>query len=134
MSSVTPSPGAVGTAISPPAMRNGSHVRRWPSCQIQCVSMAVMLPGAAAATCVNMASEMSKWLLECEPQVRPHSAHICATRTEPCRVQKCGSASGMSTACSWTAWHIWRQSVAIMLVAVGSPVARRNSAMTSRPE
>ena len=29
---------------------------------------------------------------------------------------------------------IWRQSVATMLVAVGKPVARRNSAITSRPE
>ncbi len=85
--------------------------------------MAVTRPGAAAATWVNIASEMSKWLFECEPQVRPHSAHICATRTEPCMVQKCGSASGMSTECRRTAWPIWRQSVAIMLVAVGRPVA-----------
>ncbi|MNY54760.1 hypothetical protein D3C86_1906680 [compost metagenome] len=91
-------------------------------------------PGAAAATWVNIAREMSKWLLECEPQVRPHSWHICATRTEPCMVQKCGSARGMSTDCNWIAWPISRQSVAIMLVAVFSPVARRNSAMTSRPE
>ena len=56
--------------------------------------------GAAAATWVNIASEISKWLLECEPQVRPNSWHICATRTEPCMVQKCGSASGISTDCS----------------------------------
>jgi hypothetical protein len=27
---------------------------------------------------VNIASEMSKWLLECDPQVRPHSRHIWA--------------------------------------------------------
>ena len=40
----------------------------------------------------------------------------------------------MSTALVRTAWAIWRQSVAIMLVAVGKPVARLNSAMTSRPE
>src|SRR5437763_554499 len=38
----------------------------------------------------------------------------------------------MSTAWSASAWASWRQSVAIMLVAVGSPVARRNSAITSR--
>ena len=31
-------------------------------------------------------------------------------------------------------WHIWRQSVLIMLVAVGIPLAFLNSAMTSRPE
>ncbi len=80
--------------------------------------MAVTRPGAAAPTCVNIASEMSKWLFECEPQVRPNISHIWATRTEPCMVQKCGSASGMSTDCSWIAWAIWRQSVAIMLVAV----------------
>jgi len=36
------------------------------------VSIAVTLPGAAAATCVNMASEMSKWLLECESLVMPY--------------------------------------------------------------
>ena len=107
---------------------------RWPSCQIQWVSMAVMSPGAAAATWVNIASDTSKWLLECEPHVRPHASQSCATRTEPAIVQKCGSASGMSTAPERIAWPISRQSVAIMLVAVGSPVARLNSAITSRPE
>ena len=96
--------------------------------------MAVTRPGAAAATCVNMASETSKWLLECEPQVRPKSRQVCATRTEPESVQKCGSASGMSTDCSTSECTIWRQSVATMLVAVGRPVARLNSAITSRPE
>ena len=70
-----------------------------------------------------MASETSKWLLECEPQVRPKSWQSWATRTEPAIVQKCGSASGMSTALVRTAWAICRQSVAIMLVAVRSPVA-----------
>ena len=40
----------------------------------------------------------------------------------------------MSTDWSIAEWAICRQSVAIMFVAVGSPVARRNSAMTSRPE
>ena len=49
-------------------------------------------------------------------------------------VQKCGSASGMSTAFVRTACAICRQSVAIMLVAVRRPVARWNSAITSRPE
>lgn len=34
---------------------------------------------------------------------QPQSLHICATRTEPCKVQKCGSASGISTACDWIA-------------------------------
>jgi hypothetical protein len=95
--------------------------------------MAVTRPGAAAPTCVNMASETSKWLLLCEPQVRPQSRQVCATRTLPAMVQKCGSASGMSTLCSDSAWVSCRQSVATMLVAVGRPVARRNSAITSRP-
>ncbi len=36
-------------------------------------------------------------------------------------VQKCGSASGMSTALLRMAWDISRQSVAIMLVAVSQP-------------
>ena len=81
-------------------------------------------PGAAAATCVNIAREISKWLLECEPQVRPNAWHSWATRTEPAMVQKCGSASGMSTDCREIACAIWRQSVATMLVAVGRPVAR----------
>jgi hypothetical protein len=98
------------------------------------VSIAVTLPGAAAPTWVNMASDTSKWLLECEPQVRPQSRQVCATRTLPAMVQKCGSASGMSTLCSDSACASCRQSVAIMLVAVGRPVARRNSAITSRPE
>ena len=80
-----------------------------------------------------MASETSKWLLLCEPQVRPKAWHSWATRTEPAMVQKCGSASGMSTDCNARLCAISRQSVATMLVAVGRPVARRNSAMTSRP-
>ncbi len=64
------------------------------------VSLAMFTHVAAAApACVNMASDTSKWLLECEPQVRPQSLQVCATRTEPAMVQKCGSASGMSTAC-----------------------------------
>jgi hypothetical protein len=33
---------------------------RCPSCQILCVSIAVMAPGAAAATWVNIASDTSK--------------------------------------------------------------------------
>lgn len=40
----------------------------------------------------------------------------------------------MSTLCSAMQWHICRQSVLIMLVAVGIMVALRNSAITSRPE
>ena len=84
---------------------------RWPSCQIQWVSMAVMSPGAAAATWVNIASDTSKWLLECDPHVRPQASQSCATRTEPAIVQKCGSASGMSTAPARIAWPISRQSV-----------------------
>jgi hypothetical protein len=104
------------------------------SCQIQWVSSAVIFPGAAAPTWVNMARETSKWLLEWEPQVRPHSWHFWATRTEPCMVQKWGSAKGMSTDCRIRAWPNSRQSVAIMFVAVGRPVARRNSLMISRPE
>ena len=51
---------ARGTVNHAVAIRNGLRVRCCPSCQIQCVSMAVMAPGAAAATCVTMASEMSK--------------------------------------------------------------------------
>ena len=105
-----------------------------PSCQIQCVSRAVISPGAAAPTWVNMASETSKWLFECEPEVSPKSLHSWATRTDPAIVQKWGSASGMSTAFVLTAAAICRQSVATMLVAVRSPVARLNAAITSRPE
>ena len=84
--------------------RTARLVIRCPSCQIQWVSMAVMSPGAAAATWVNIASDTSKWLLECEPHVSPHASHSCATRTEPFIVQKCGSASGMSTAPERIAW------------------------------
>ena len=99
-----PSPGFVGTSMKPPLIVNGSNVKRCPSCQIQWVSMAVTLPGAAAPTWVNMASDTSKWLLECEPQVKPQSRQVCATRTLPARVQKCGSARGMSTLCRANAW------------------------------
>src|SRR6185295_7911547 len=111
-----PSPGAAGTSTSPPTICSGSFVSRWPSCQIQCVSIAVTLPGAAAPTCVNIARDTSKGLFECEPQGRPQSRQVCATRTEPAIVQKCGSASGMSTDCSDSACCICLQSVAIMLV------------------
>lgn len=37
----------------------------------QWVSIAVGLPGAAAPTWVNIAREISKWLLEWQPQVSP---------------------------------------------------------------
>jgi hypothetical protein len=57
----------------PPWMVSGFLVSRWPSCQIQWVSMAVMSPGAAAATWVNIASDTSKWLLECDPHVSPQA-------------------------------------------------------------
>ena len=83
---------------------SGFLVRRQsPSCQIQWVSIAVGLPGAAAPTWVNIAREISKWLLEWQPQVSPQSSQSCATRTAPESVQKCGSASGISTALSITA-------------------------------
>jgi hypothetical protein len=39
------------------------------------VSIAVTRPGAAAPTCVNIASDTSKWLFECDPHVRPQSRH-----------------------------------------------------------
>ena len=93
-------PAASAPSTRPPSICSGSFVRRCPSCQIQWVSIAVTRPGAAAPTWVNIASETSKWLFECEPQVRPQSRQVCATRTEPAIVQKCGSASGMSTDCS----------------------------------
>src|SRR5947207_1597637 len=70
MSSSTPRPGVWGTVTRPPLICSGSRVRRCPSCQIQCVSIAVTRPGAAAAACVNIASDTSKWLFECEPQVK----------------------------------------------------------------
>ncbi len=62
------------------------------------------------------------------------SWHSCATRTEPCIVQKCGSASGIDTAWSSSVEAISRQVVATMFVAVGMPVRRRNSPRVSRPE
>lgn len=71
-SSSTPRPGASGTAIFPFLISSGFLVRRQsPSCQIQWVSIAVGLPGAAAPTWVNIAREISKWLLEWQPQVSP---------------------------------------------------------------
>lgn len=48
MSSSTPSPGLFGTSTLPPTICSGALVRRWPSCQIQWVSIAVIVPGAAA--------------------------------------------------------------------------------------
>ncbi len=132
--SSTPRPGASGTAIFPFLISSGFWVRRQsPSCQIQWVSIAVGLPGAAAPTWVNIAREISKWLLEWQPQSAPVVAKL---RHADCtgKRQKCGSASGISTALSITAWPISRQLVAIILVATGKPVARRNSAITSRPE
>lgn len=68
--------------------------------------MAVMLSGMAAVVCVNMVSDISKWLLECEPYARPHTSHSCATRTESRMVQKCGSTNGMSIAYSYMVWPI----------------------------
>ena len=129
-----PRPGFLGRSMQPSTICSGSFVRRSrPSCQIQWVSMPFILPGIAAAHCTTIAREMSKWLLLWQPHMRPKSLHSWPTRTEPFIVQKCGSASGISTLCSAMVWHICRQSVLIMLVAVGIMVALRNSAMTSRP-
>lgn len=56
---------------------SGFLVRRQsPSCQIQWVSIAVGLPGAAAPTWVNIAREISKWLLEWQPQVSPQRRKV----------------------------------------------------------
>lgn len=96
-------------------------------------SVVVMCSGAAAATWVNMARETSKWLFECDPQVSPRASHTWAKRTEPFIVQKCGSARGMSTAHDRMVCQSSRQSVAIIFVAVGSPVARLNSEITWTP-
>lgn len=49
---------------------------------------AVELTGTAAAHWVIMAREISKWLLEWQPHIRPKSLHIWPTRTEPAMVQK----------------------------------------------
>ena len=43
-----PRPGFAGMWIMPPSIFSGCLVMRWPSCQIQWVSIAVTLPGAAA--------------------------------------------------------------------------------------
>lgn len=45
-----------------------------------------------------------------------------------------GGDGGMPTAPARIAWPMWRRSVAIMFVAVATPVARLDSAVTSRPE
>ena len=68
------------------------------------------------------------------PGQAPFAAHLRHAHRALHASRNAGSASGMSTDCSCSACPIWRQSVAIMLVAVGRPVARRNSAITSRPE
>ncbi len=77
--------------------------------------------------------EISKWLLECEPRsaqihgtFAPHVPNLASSRNAdpPAGYQRIVT----------SVWPICRQSVAIILVAVGRPVARRNSAITSRPE
>ena len=45
-----PRPGAVGTSICPAIILSGFLVKACPSCHIQWVSIAVISPGAAAAT------------------------------------------------------------------------------------
>lgn len=55
-----PRPGFFGTCTNPPSILSGSFVSRWPSCQIQWVSIAVTLPGAAAPTWVNIASDLKE--------------------------------------------------------------------------
>ena len=75
--------------MQPSTICSGALVRRSsPSCQIQWVSMPLSLPGTAAAHWVIMAREISKWLLEWQPHIRPKSLHIWPTRTEPAMVQK----------------------------------------------
>ncbi len=82
---------------------SGFWVRRQsPSCQIQWVSIAVGLPGAAAPTWVNIARDIEMVVGMAAPG-QPQSSQSCATRTAPESVQKCGSASGISTALSITA-------------------------------
>ena len=104
MFSVTPRPGLSGTSRYPSFICGASSSRFWPSCQIQCVSSAVGFPDAAAATCANVVSVMSKWLFEWLPHVSPQSFRIDAIRRLPSSPQKCGSASTMSTAFSAAAW------------------------------
>ncbi len=68
--------------------------RQSPSCQIQWVSIAVGLPGAAAPTWVNIAREISKWLLEWQPRsapsrrkVAPRGLHRKASRSADRQVE-----------------------------------------------
>lgn len=69
--------GRIRTAIFPFLISSGFLVRRQsPSCQIQWVSIAVGLPGAAAPTWVNIAREISKWLLEWQPGSAPVVAKL----------------------------------------------------------
>ena len=81
MFSVTPKPGLSGTSRYPSFICGASSNRFWPSCQIQCVSSAVGFPDAAAATCANVVSVMSKWLFEWLPHVSPQSFRIDAIRS-----------------------------------------------------
>ncbi len=79
---------------------------------------------------VNIAREISKWLLECEPQVRPihdtfapHVPNLASSRNaDPKRDINGLQRERMA--------HLPPVG-AIILVAVGRPVARRNSAITS---
>jgi hypothetical protein len=57
---VDAAPGAIGQGEAPIANEKRFPGQLLSTCQIQRVSIAVILPGAAAATWLNMASEISK--------------------------------------------------------------------------
>ena len=93
MSSSMPSPGFCGTWTWPPMILSGSRVKCWPSCQIQCVSMAVS-PRRGGGHVGEHGERDIKWLLEWLPQVSPSRGRSGPRARLPARVQKCGSARG----------------------------------------
>jgi len=114
-------------------MRSGSLVRRWPSCQIQWVSMAVTARVPLRRVGDHRQRNVEMIVRMRAPGETEHLAKLGYAH-RALHGPKMGIGERMSTDWSWIEWAICRQSVAIMLVAVGMPVARRNSARTSRPE
>jgi hypothetical protein len=102
MSISTPSPGFFGTATLPPTILNGSRGSRSPFYQIQWVSIAVTVPGAAAAQCVNIARDIEVIVGMRSLRESPRVANLRDTHRARHRPEM-RSASGIVTDCNWIA-------------------------------
>ena len=147
ISSSTPSPGVAGTCTMPPLISNGCLVRRWlPSRQIQWVSMAVMLPGAAAATGEHRQRDVEVVVgvgAPCQAELMAHLRHanralhrpevrVCQRNVHRLQRERAPSDASRSRSCWWRLAARWRDGTPPLLHVRRTP-ARRRTDLPRRP-